>query len=107
MTDNSIIESLNALRKQAFTTHDINDVYQLLSVLQGPFNPRHAKFLKPSDYQISRSEQYHATQPEDVSLWGLPQQDVNGCLSDVVWNSAIWQGMSLDPENNSGANEMF
>ena len=100
MTDNSISDSLNALRKQAFALHDFNDVYQLLSVLQGPFNPRHTKFLKPSDYQINRSEQYHPTQPQDLYLWGISQQNAESCLSDAVLDNALWQGMSLDTENN-------
>ena len=107
ITDNPISESLNALRKQAFTTHDFNDVYQLLSTLQDPFNPRHTKFLKPSDYKINRSEQYHLSQPQESYVWGLPQQNAESCVSDAEWNNALWQGISLDTENNPGAKELF
>ena len=106
MTDNPILGSLAALRKQAFTPHDFNDIYQLLSVLQGPFNPRHTTFLKPSDYQISRSERHYPTQPQDSALWGLPHQNIEGRLSDAAWDDVIWQGISFDTETNPGGKEL-
>ena len=97
MTDNSIPDSLGALRKQAFTLHDFNDVHELLSILQGPFNPRLTKFLKLSDYQIGCSEQHHNTHLQFSSLWDLSQSNEESYSSEAVWNMQYGEGSLLMP----------
>jgi hypothetical protein len=89
VTDCSTLDSLEVLRQQAFSVHDFCDVYQLLSIVEGPFNPRRNKFLKRSDYQINRSGQTHSIQPQDSFFWGLPPQDLESFLSETGWSNSI------------------
>jgi hypothetical protein len=103
VTDSSNSASLNVLKKQTFGMHNFNDIYQLLSVLQNPFNPRHTKFLNLSDYQIHRPEQHQVTS----SSWTLPGSCQRSCESDVIQNDATWQEMFLEAGDGLGTKELF
>ncbi|KAI5456860.1 fungal-specific transcription factor domain-containing protein [Mariannaea sp. PMI_226] len=96
----AMLDSVNVLKKQAFSMQNFNDVYQLLSVLQNPFNPRHIKFLKLSDYQISRPQQPQFKHAQDPSPG--PQPDLSH-----VRNDTTWQEMFLAAADSDEATELF